>query len=100
MAAYLLGAIDVRDHEAYEEYRRQAGPLLMAMDGVDILSADDTPDMLEGAQPANHLFIVRFETMDLLRQFYDSDAYGAIKQHRIASSDTRYIMAMRGLGGD
>lgn len=100
MAAYLLGAIDVNDHAGYEEYRRQTGPLLMAMEGVEILTADDTPDVLEGAQPANHLFVVRFETLELLRQFYHSEAYGAIKRHRIASGDTRYIMAMRGPGGD
>jgi uncharacterized protein (DUF1330 family) len=97
VAAYLLGAINVNDHDGYEKYRRQTGPLLMAMEGAEILSADDAPDILEGTQPANHLFIVRFETMELLQEFYHSDAYSSMKCHRIASGDTRYIMAMRGL---
>ena len=100
MAAYLLGAINVNDHDGYETYRRQTGPLLMAMKGVEVLSADDAPDILEGIQPANHLFIVRFETMELLHKFYNSDAYSSVKCHRIASGDTRYIMAMRGLRTD
>lgn len=95
-AAYLLGAIDVYHHEGYEEYRSQTGLLLRGLDGVQILSADDLPVVLEGGQPADHLFVVRFETMELLLDFYHSAAYDAIKHHRTKSSATRFIMAMRG----
>jgi NAD(P)-dependent dehydrogenase (short-subunit alcohol dehydrogenase family) len=94
-AVYLVGAIDVDNHEGYDAYRRATGPLLMSMDGVEIISADDNPEIFEGRQPANHLFIVKFRDMGTLHNFYYSDAYTAIKRHRIDSSTARFLMGMR-----
>lgn len=94
-AVYLVGAINVDNHEGYDAYRRATGPLLMAMDGVEIISADDKPEIFEGRQPANHLFIVKFRDQGTLHNFYHSDAYTAIKRHRIDSSTARFLMGMR-----
>jgi len=96
-AVYLVGAIDVEDHEGYGAYRREAGPLFRSINGVELISADDNPEIFEGRQPANHLLIVKFRDQETLRNFYHSEAYTAIKRHRLDSSTARFLMGMRGI---
>ena len=96
MAAYLVGAIEIDDPAGYARYRDGVGAVLAGYDGVELLTADGQPDMLEGAQPAGHLFVVRFRSMQQIQDFYRSDAYREIIGHRHGSSQARFLMAMRG----
>jgi uncharacterized protein (DUF1330 family) len=96
MTAYLVGAIDIHEPGGYELYRDGARAALKAVEGVELLSTDDHPVMLEGAQPAGHLLFIRFRSLDALQSFYNSEAYQQIIGHRHGSSTTRFLMAMRG----
>ena len=96
MAAYLVGAVEIHDPKGYERYRDGVAAAIAPFD-CEILSADAHPDVLEGAQPASHLFIVRFASVEECRAFYRSDAYRGIVGFRHAASNTPFLMIMRGL---
>lgn len=96
MAAYLVGAIDVHDAAGYARYRDGALPLIAALGDVELVSGDDHPLLFEGATPANHLFILKFPSLDRARAFMESEDYGRCIPLRHASATTRFIMAMRG----
>ncbi|ATE65832.1 DUF1330 domain-containing protein [Rhizorhabdus dicambivorans] len=96
MAAYLVGAIDVHDDAGYARYRQGALPLIAALGDVELVSGDDCPFLFEGQAPANHLFILKFPSLDRAKAFMASADYGRCIPFRHASAHTRFIMAMRG----
>ncbi len=95
MSAYLLGAINIRDRAAYDEYQRAAAAALAPF-AVEFLAVDPAPVMLEGDQPAGHLFVIRFENMENAQAFYDSDAYRRARALRYGASETLHLMLLRG----
>ncbi len=95
MSAYLLGAITIRDRAAYDQYQRAAAAALAPF-AVEFLAVDPAPVMLEGEQPAGHLFVIRFASMNEARAFYDSDAYRRARAIRHGASQTLHLMLLRG----
>ena len=96
MSAYLIGAIDIRDRAAYDTYQRAAAAALAPFT-VEFLAVDANPVMLEGKQPAGHLFVIHFKSMAEARSFYDSDAYRRARTIRHEASETLHLMPLRGL---
>ena len=96
MTAYLVGAINIDDPDEYLRYRDGAVAVLAGFD-AEVLTADDTPDVIEGVAPAGHLFVVKFSSMERLKAFYESAEYQAIVGYRHRASKAVHIMAMRGL---
>lgn len=96
MSVYLLGAIDIRDAAAYDAYQRAAA-FALAPYPVEFLAVDRHPVVLEGKQPAGHLFVIRFESMAEAQGFYDSEAYRLARAIRHEASDTLHLMLLRGM---
>ena len=96
MSAYLLGAIDIHDRAGYVAYQQAAMAALTPFK-VEFLAVDPSPIMLEGEQPAGHLFVIRFATMADARAFYDSDAYRRARAIRLEAADTLHLMLLRGI---
>ncbi len=95
MSAYLLGAVDIHDRDGYAAYQ-QAAAAALAPYPVEFLAVDPTPVMLEGDQPAGHLFVIRFASMADARAFYDSDAYRRARALRHDAAATLHLMLLRG----
>ena len=95
MSAYLLGAINIHDRVGYAAYQ-QAAVTALAPFKVEFLAVDPSPVMLEGEQPADHLFVIRFATMADARAFYDSDEYRLARAIRLEAADTLHLMLLRG----
>ena len=95
MSAYLLGAINIRDRDGYAAYQ-QAATAALAPFPVEFLAVDPAPVVLEGTQPAGHLFVIRFASMDDARAFYDSDAYRRARALRHDAAETLHLMVLRG----
>jgi uncharacterized protein (DUF1330 family) len=98
MSAYLVGAIDIHDPEEYALYQKGAAKALAPFN-AELLSGDEHPKMFEGAQPAGHLFIVKFASIEQMDEFFASEAYSELIPVRHRSSTVRFIMGMRGLAG-
>ena len=97
MAVYIVGAIEVRDRELYRQYSELAR-IAMADFAMECVSADDTPIVYEGSQPANHLMIFKFESKEDYEAFVASPAYQKALPLRKAGSTTSFIMAMQPAG--
>tara|TARA_B110001454_G_scaffold218389_1_gene246206 strand:+ start:515 stop:811 length:297 start_codon:yes stop_codon:yes gene_type:complete len=97
MSVYLVGAIDIHDPEVYARYQAAAAPILAQMSVVEVLSTDGDPIVFEGDRPAQHMFIIKFESEKDAQTFMESDAYASCIPLRRAASTTHFIMAMRGL---
>lgn len=99
MACYLMGAIDIHDETTYASYREAAIPLLGGIEDIEFLAIDGATKVYEGAQPAEHMFIIRFPDRAAADRFMESEAYQKVAVRRRASSKTHFIMAMDGIGG-
>jgi uncharacterized protein (DUF1330 family) len=95
MSVYLVGAIDVHDHEVYKKYSEGAREALSIVP-FEMLSGDSQPRVLEGAQPAGKLFIFKFNSHEDVDKFFKSEAYQKVIGYRHSASDTRFLMAMQG----
>ncbi|WP_066522187.1 DUF1330 domain-containing protein [Sphingobium cloacae] len=95
MAVYIVLAIEVADSETYKLYGDGAREILAGYN-VEIVSGDGNPVVYEGTQPANHLSIVKFESQAEFERFFKSEEYQKILHYRRESSDTKFIMLMKG----
>jgi len=75
MPAYVIVHVTVNDAAAYAQYRAASSASISAHGGV-VLAADDRPVSLEGEWPGPRTVVVRFDSTDAARQWYDSPEYG------------------------
>ena len=81
MAGYVIADVDVKQPDAYEEYRRQVGPTLEAYGGK-FLVRGGRAEPLEGTWVPNRLVILEFETFERAKQRYSSQEYAGPKALR------------------
>jgi len=74
MAAYLIADVDVRDAQAYEEYRQEV-PGVIAAYGGRYLVRGGTVLRLEGAAAMHRVVVLEFADMAKLKAFYESAEY-------------------------
>lgn len=89
--------IEITDAQAWEEYRRLAGPLLAAAGGR-FLANDPDPTPLEGGWVPPSFSIVEFPSVEDARAFYESFAYQDTVAMRQRASRGRGIL-VAGLDG-
>jgi uncharacterized protein (DUF1330 family) len=80
VSAYLVFNYSITNAEGYQAYPAAAMPT-MASSGAEILVADYTSEAEEGT-PGHVTIVLRFDSKDAARAWYESDAYQAIKHHR------------------
>ena len=93
--AYVVAEITVTDPLAYEEYRKQVLPTVLAFDG-QFLVRGGTRVQCEGQDAAHHdqirTVILEFPSLSRAREWYDSGAYREAKALRQAASTGRLFM--------
>ncbi len=78
MAAFFVSRAQVKNPEKMAEYGRRAGQTLAAHGGELVLKGRLDGALLGEAAQDHATGIVRFASMEALRQWYDSDAYQAL----------------------
>ena len=97
MTAYLIAQIQIDDREEYGRY--EAGFMdIFSQFGGKLLSVDEDPETLEGGWSFTRTVLIEFPAKEDAMAWYDSDAYQALKQHRLAASAANLIM-IEGLPG-
>lgn len=83
LPAYLIGRINVKDHEDY--MNQYAMPVLEQFKaaGAEILAASPQPEVLEGEWKSNWTVLIRFPSMEAARNFYHSDEYAPFRSLRV-----------------
>lgn len=84
MSAYLVAQYRVTNPEAFQEYPPAVIPTILAHGG-EVLAADFEAEVVEG-QPQPVTVVLRFESKEAARRWYQSPEYQAIKHHRLDNS--------------
>jgi uncharacterized protein (DUF1330 family) len=86
MAAYFIAQYVVNDPKLYREYQVAAGPTIQASGG-EVVSFDVAAETMEGSPPGPHTVIVKFESTEAAKAWYDSPEYQAAVGKRHASTE-------------
>ncbi|HWL85579.1 MAG TPA: DUF1330 domain-containing protein [Polyangiaceae bacterium] len=99
MSAYLIVQVtNVRDPEAYAQYRKAVTPGIEAAGGR-YLARGGTVLELEGAWNPGRLVLVEFESLAAGRSWWASKSYRPLRDLRQASTDGKMIL-VDGLSGE
>ena len=91
MAAYLIANYQIKNPEAYAAYPPAVIPTLMAH-GAEVLVADYESEIIEdGARPVT--VVLKFESKEAARAWYESEEYQAIMHHRRDNSEGFLLFA-------
>jgi uncharacterized protein (DUF1330 family) len=96
MAVYLIGAIDIHDHDRYAEYIASAGGSIVGT-AIQPLAVDDDPILLEGNIPGRRVVLIKFESEAAMRKWYSTEPYRSAKDLRHRSATTNFLIAVRSL---
>ena len=91
MAAYVIAEIEVTDPDTYERYK-QAVPAVIAQYGGTYLARGGEVELLEGEGPPRRTVILRFETLEAARAWYEADVHQPIKALRQQASRGRMLL--------
>jgi uncharacterized protein (DUF1330 family) len=84
MPAYVLAVYDIVDYKGYEPYVPAVIPLLQKY-GAEVLVADYAPTLLEGS-PRGVVVVLRFDSEEAARSWYNDPAYEPVRKIRLDST--------------
>jgi uncharacterized protein (DUF1330 family) len=90
MSAYVIANYTITNPQGYEAYVPAAGPTLAAHGG-EVLVADYQSEAKEGT-PGHVTVVLRFESKDAARAWYESAAYQAAKPHRVDNTQGSVVI--------
>jgi uncharacterized protein (DUF1330 family) len=90
MSAYLVFSYSITNPEGYQAYPQAAMPTL-ATSGAEVLVADYGSEATEGS-PGAVTVILRFESKDAARAWYESEAYQSIRHLRTENADSAVVL--------
>ena len=85
MAAYFIAQYKVNDGALYGEYSKGAGPTIGAHGG-ELVSFDVASETIEGEPPGPQTVVIKFESVEKAKEWYNSSEYQAVVGKRLAST--------------
>ena len=99
MAAYFIAQYVVNDPKLYGEYQGAAAKTIAASGG-EVVAFDVAAETIEGAPPGPQTVIVKFESSEDAKRWYESADYQAALPKRLAAtSGFAVISQSMNLGG-
>jgi uncharacterized protein (DUF1330 family) len=99
MAAYFIAQYVVNDPKLYREYQAAAAPTIQASGGK-VVAFDVAAETIEGTPPGPHTVIIRFDSTEAARAWYESPGYQAAVDKRLAATDGFAVISQSmNLGG-
>ena len=86
MAAYFIAQYVVNDPAGYAEYQGGAGPTIQAH-GAELVAFDVAAETIEGTSPGPQTVILKFESVEAAKAWYNSDEYQAVVGKRLAATE-------------
>lgn len=90
MAGYLIADIEVTDPEKYEDYRKVV-PDTIAKYGGEFVIRGGVGEALEGDWKPNRIVVLKFESLERAKEWYNSDDYQGIIGLRFGASEGKAI---------
>jgi uncharacterized protein (DUF1330 family) len=85
MAAYFIAQYVVNDPKLYREYQVAAMPTIQASGG-ELVAFDVAAETIEGTPPGPQTVILKFESTEAAKAWYQSPAYQAAVGKRLAAT--------------
>ena len=85
MAAYFIAQYVVNDADGYREYQAGAGPTIAAH-GAELVAFDVAAESIEGDAPGPQTVVLKFESTEAAKAWYNSDEYQAVVGKRLAAT--------------
>jgi uncharacterized protein (DUF1330 family) len=99
MAAYFIAQYVVKDPELYREYQVAGAPTIAAAGG-EVVAFDVAAETIEGTPPGPMTVIVKFESTEAAKAWYESPGYQAALPKRLAATEGYAILSQSmNLGG-
>ena len=86
MAAYFIAQYVVNNPALYGEYQQGAGPTLAAAGG-ELVSFDVGAETVEGNPPGPQTVVIKFESTEAAKAWYDSPDYQAALPKRLEATE-------------
>ncbi len=94
MATYLVVNYRITDAEGMAKYREAVIPQLMEA-GCEFLVINDDAEVIEGS-PAPSVIVLKFESVEAAKAWYNSPEYQAIKPLRLNATTDSWIALSEG----
>ncbi len=91
-AAFFIAQYGVRDQAMYAEYVQAVRPTVGAYGGRPVI-VDTSAEVLEGEVAGPHSVVLRFDSVERLRAWYDSDEYQQILGKRLQATEGFAVIA-------
>jgi uncharacterized protein (DUF1330 family) len=92
MAAYFIAQYTVNDPKLYREYQVAAAPTIQAAGG-EVVAFDVAAETIEGTAPGPQTVIVKFESTEAAKAWYESPEYQAALPKRLAATEGFAILS-------
>jgi len=92
MAAYFIAQYVVNDPKLYREYQIDAGTTIQ-QSGGELVAFDVAAETIEGTPPGPQTVIVKFESPEAAKAWYESPAYQAVVGKRLAATSGFAVIA-------
>jgi uncharacterized protein (DUF1330 family) len=96
MPAYVIAFLDVTDPQAFEEYRRAAGPTFAPYGGKPIV-VDGRFEVLEGMIHPRSIVVVEFESYERAKAWYAAEYAKTIPMRQRAAESSLVLVEGRTL---
>ena len=96
MAAYVIADVKVSDPEQYKQYQALS-PGAIAAAGGEFVVRGGRHEVLEGAWNPNRMVVVRFDTYDQAKAFYDSAKYLEARSKRAGATEFFNMVVVEGV---
>jgi uncharacterized protein (DUF1330 family) len=90
MTAYFVVNYRITNPDGYQKYRELAGATVTAHGG-EVVVADWASEPVEGA-PAPVTIVIRFDSKEAFRGWYDSPEYQAALPHRLDNTEGHSVL--------
>ena len=87
---YLIAHVKIHDKEKFAEFSQMAMPVISEYGGT-VLVRNPTPEVREG-QDSGLVIVIKFESIENARKFYESDKYTEAKAVRELASESELIL--------
>jgi len=93
VSVYFVANSTIVDHDLLEEYQEATRSILGKVVGAELIIADNCAEVLEGQPAGTRVIVVKFESEESFRAFYDSAEYQRVIGKRLDATDGFAILA-------
>jgi uncharacterized protein (DUF1330 family) len=89
---YIIAEVEVTDPATLKKYGDKAPQIVESFGGHYVVRGGGKIQSLEGDPEKGFVVVIRFDSVEKAREWYDSPAYGAIRGFRQSATHSRLLL--------